>query len=202
MSHDDWRNFDENPLPPLLQSALHTFMRQGYHGATTRNLAAEAGISVPGLYHHYPSKQAILVAITSASMHDLMRRSLAALDEAGSDPIAQFELHMECMVLFHAYFKDLAFLAASEIRSIEGEHRDTYLASRDAQEQLLRDIVQRGSDEGVFSVPDVKGAARALATVCTGVSQWFDSGGSRSAEDIASEYIELGRRVVGLPRAA
>ncbi len=209
MHEHDWRNFHADALPPLLRSALTSFTRSGYHGTTTRTLAADAGLSVPGLYHHYPSKQALLVAITDASMADLMARSLAALAEAGGDtgsgtdydPLVALELHIECMVLFHAYYRELAFLAASEIRSLEPGHRERYLAARDAQEQLLRGILQRGVDSGVFDVPDVKGTTRALVTMCTGVSQWFDRGGPQRAEDVAAEYVAIARRVVGCAEA-
>lgn len=197
MNDVDWRDFSASALPPLLHAALQSFVHRGYHGTTTRQLAAEAGLSVPGLYHHYPSKQAILVTIVTASMQDLRRRSLAALEEAGDDPLRQLQLHTECMVLFHAHSKELAFLASSETRSIETPDHDRYLAMRDAQEQLLREIVQRGADSGVFSVPDPKATARALATLFTGIAQWFRTDGPRSAESIAAEYTEFAMRLVG-----
>lgn len=197
MSTVDWRNFNDEPLPPLLMSSLRCFVQRGYNGTTTRELAAAAGLSVPGLYHHYPSKQAILAAITTASLEDLMARSLAALAEAGDDPARQLELHIECMVLFHAYYRDLAFIAGSEIRALESTNRAAYIDHRDEQERILRGIVQRGQASGSFDIADAAGTARALATVCTGVSQWFNPAGARSASAIARDYVEIARRVVG-----
>lgn len=194
----NWRDFSGHPLPPILLSALHSFAAHGYDGTSTRTLAAAAGLSVPGLYHHYPTKQALLAAMTTASLDDLLARSRAALDEADDDPLRQLDLHIECMVLFHAYYRDLAFIAGSEIRALEPENRAIYIAKRDEQEHILRDILQRGIDTGVFDMTDARGTARALDTVCTGISRWFNPEGERTAEAIAADYIALARRVVGV----
>ncbi|MFR9806096.1 TetR/AcrR family transcriptional regulator, partial [Pseudonocardia sp. RS010] len=51
--------------------------RFGYHGTTVRSIAAKAGLSVPGLYHHYPSKQEILATLLRMSNEDVMARSRA-----------------------------------------------------------------------------------------------------------------------------
>lgn len=66
----DWRDFAQPTVAPLLQSAVETFVDDGFHGATMRTLAARAGLSVPGLYHHYVSKQAIIVEIMERAMSD------------------------------------------------------------------------------------------------------------------------------------
>lgn len=38
-------------------------MRKGFHGTTTREIAAEAGVSTGGLYAHYSSKEELFAAI-------------------------------------------------------------------------------------------------------------------------------------------
>ena len=63
----DWRTYEGAALSPALASALRIFVEQGYHGTSVRQIAAGAGLSVPGLYHHFPSKQALLVGIMNAS---------------------------------------------------------------------------------------------------------------------------------------
>ena len=44
----------------ILEAAIRVFAEHGYHGTTTRELAQRSGLSVPGVYHYYPSKQDIL----------------------------------------------------------------------------------------------------------------------------------------------
>ncbi len=195
-----WRSFDGSGVPPILEAALGRFVEQGYHGTTTRVLAASAGLSIAGLYHHYPSKQAMLVALMEYAMQDLWSRSVAALEEAEDSVERQLRLHMECLVLFHAHRGQLAFIASSEIRSLETSARERYIAARDRQEQLFQEIVARGIDQGVFHAEHPRERCRALITMCTGVAQWFRSGGPLSAEELADEYAGIARDVLSAAR--
>ncbi|MBT2523354.1 TetR/AcrR family transcriptional regulator [Arthrobacter sp. ISL-28] len=195
-----WRDYQESVLPPLLQSAQECFVQHGYHGTTTRTLASRSGLSVAGLYHHYPSEQAILVAIMQRAMEDLYLRSQGALAEAGDRVEDQLRLHIECLVLFHAYRSDLAFIAASEIRSLEEEARAAHIAARDRQQIMLDGIVGRGVSEGFFSTEFPKETSRALVTMCTDVSQWYNNAGQLKPEALALRYIAIALSSLGLVR--
>jgi len=59
---DDWRAYGPAALPRVLAAALDRFAEHGYHGTSIRDLATVSGLSVPGLYHHYRSKQDMLLA--------------------------------------------------------------------------------------------------------------------------------------------
>jgi len=47
----------------IVQAALPLFARKGYAKTTTKDLARAAGVSEPLLYRHFPSKEALYVAI-------------------------------------------------------------------------------------------------------------------------------------------
>lgn len=194
-----WARYEGPALPPILHAALGCFVENGYHGTTTRNLAAAAGLSVPGLYHHYVSKQVILVEIMARAMGDLHARSVAALAEAGDAIEERLRLHIECLVLFHAHRADLAFVAASEIRSLEPPARTTHIARRDRQQRILDGIVEDGAAAGLFRVEEPRGASRAIVTMCTGVAQWYRVGGGLSPTELADRYVLLSRRALGQP---
>ncbi|MET4059920.1 AcrR family transcriptional regulator [Arthrobacter sp. UYP6] len=193
----DWRIFSDQELPPVLAAALECFVEQGFHGTTIREVAGRAGLSVPGVYHHYPSKSALLVDIAQRAMADLFRRSQAALAEAGPSAEDRFRLLIECLVLFHAHRSDHAFIAASEIRSLAGEARTAHLAARDRQQRLLTEVVDDGVAAGVFTTPFPVDSARAVITMCTGVAQWYRAAGELSPEDLAARYIVIARAAVG-----
>ena len=193
----DWRDYSSDDLPPILASALECFMEHGYHGTTIRQLASRAGLSVPGLYHYYPSKHALLVAIASHAMNDLWLRSGQALAEAGSDLSRQFDLLVECLVLFHARRRGLAFIAFSEIRSLEPGARADHIAARDRQQRLMDDILAKGAGEGIFRTPHPREAGTAVVTMCTGVAQWFRLDGELSPEELAERYRVIARMAVG-----
>ena len=193
----DWRDYAVDGLPPMLASALECFMEHGYHGTTIRQLAARTGLSVPGLYHYYPSKQALLVAIAAHAMNDLWLRSEQAVAEAGPDTSRQFDLLVECLVLFHARRRGQAFIAFSEIRSLEPDARAAHIAARDRQQRLMDRILEEGSAAGVFTAPHPHEAGIAVVTMCTGVAQWFQLDGELSPEELAERYRVIARMAVG-----
>jgi AcrR family transcriptional regulator len=194
---EDWREYRVPAVSPLLQTSLDCFVTNGYHGTTTRMLASAAGLSVPGLYHHYESKQALLVELMQLAMIDLWRRSQAADREAGVSIETRFQFQIECLVLFHAHRQDLAFLAANEIRSLEPVARAAHIASRDRQQRLLDDITLSGVELGTFQSETPHETSRAMVSMCTGVAQWFKANGPLSPEELAGIYITLASRALG-----
>ena len=195
---DTWRKFTDSDLPQVLQAALDCFVEQGYHGTSVRTVAARAGLSVPGLYYHYDSKRSLLVALVQAAMQDLRNRSEAALAQAGPSVGDQFEALIECLTLYHAHRRALAFIASSEIRSLRGAALASHIAARDYQQRQLDDIVLRGVAEGVFATQYPREASRAIVTMCTGVSQWYRKGGELSAEELAHRYVAISQSTVGM----
>jgi AcrR family transcriptional regulator len=47
----------------IIDQAMAMFGEVGYRGASLREIAARCGISHPGLLHHFPTKEALLLAV-------------------------------------------------------------------------------------------------------------------------------------------
>lgn len=47
----------------LLDAAVRRFSLEGYHAASVDGICAEAGVSKGAFYHHFPSKQALFIAL-------------------------------------------------------------------------------------------------------------------------------------------
>ena len=47
----------------IIQAATRLFIHQGYHGTSMSQVAQAAGVSLSGIYNHFPSKEALFVAI-------------------------------------------------------------------------------------------------------------------------------------------
>ena len=47
----------------LLETALDVFSRQGYEGATTKEIAAAAGVAEAVIFRHFPTKQALYTEV-------------------------------------------------------------------------------------------------------------------------------------------
>lgn len=194
---DDWRAYRPPGLPRVLDAALRRFAEQGYHGTSIRDLAADSGLSVPGVYHHYRSKQEILLALMMAVMDELLDRSAAALASAGDDPSEQFDALVESLLRFHMFRRRQAFVASSEIRSLDAGNREAYVERRDEQQRMLDRIVSAGTDVGVFATPYPQDAARAVASLCVGVASWYREDGLLGPDELVRRHLVLARGLVG-----
>ena len=186
----DWRSYPSLRLDPALDGALSSFLEFGYHGAPMRTIAERAGLSVPGLYHYYASKQEMLVALLDLTMRDLRLRTEAARDQGGT-AVERFALVVECLALFHTHRRELAFVGASEMRSLEGGTRERVAATRRDEQRMVDVEVEAGVAAGDFRTPQPHEAARAVVTMCTALSQWFRDSGPASAEQVAAQYVDF-----------
>ncbi|PAY22038.1 TetR family transcriptional regulator [Dietzia natronolimnaea] len=193
----DWRDFGPDTLSPPLRAALVVFARHGYHGASIRMIAEEAGLSVPGLYHHYRSKQAILAALVDTAMDELFEHSEAAVEDAGGDPVARFENLVESLARFHMARSDQAFVASTEMRSMDPGVRDHHIAQRDSQQAMLEDTIRAGVDSGDFACEHPEDAARAISSLCVSISSWYRPDGPLTADDVVARHLHFARGMVG-----
>lgn len=189
----EWRLFGELDLDPVLGSAVEVFNETGYHGATMRVIATGAEISVPGVYHHYPSKQHILVALLDIGLQDLEWR-VAAAGREGEDPVDCFAFMVEALALFHAERAELASLVLSEIRSVEEPNRGRLTAAQRRVRDTLEAAAARAVRLGRFAVQDVRTTTRAITTMCLALPYWLP--GSGEAGEMGS--AQLARRYSAL----
>jgi AcrR family transcriptional regulator len=177
-------------LDPVLLHALQAFVENGYHATSVRDLARRLGQTVPAIYYHYENKQALLVALLSHSIDELLERSLAADADGPEQPEVRFERVVRCMVLFTAHRRELAFLDA-EIRSLEPANRAAYIAKRDAVEAILISAVEDGMRSRAFTVADAHAVARAVITMIRGIANWYRIEGPLDPASLAEVYVEF-----------
>jgi len=94
----------------VLKAAAQVFARRGYAGATTNHIAERAGVSVGSLYEYFPSKDALLVALMEAHVHEgeaVLQRAAAEIAGA-SLPLAEIIRHLvRAMVELHGRDREL-----------------------------------------------------------------------------------------------
>jgi AcrR family transcriptional regulator/DNA-binding XRE family transcriptional regulator len=194
-----WRDFPPLRLEPPLAGALDAFVELGYHGASIRDIAQRAHLSVPGIYHHWPTKQRLLVALLDLTIDDLTARARAARAE-GDGPVERFVLLVECLALFHTHRRELGFIGASEMRSLEPADHERIRAARQDVQRIVDDEVGEGRRRGLLGTDRPREAARAVVTMCTALPQWWSPNGPFAPEVIAAQYVEFALDVVRAPR--
>ena len=183
-----WRDFPDLALDPPLEGALDAFLELGYAGASMREIGRRAGLSVPGLYHHYATKQELLVALLDLTMGDVLSRCVSARAD-GRDAVERFRLLVEALALFHTHRGDLGFIGASEMRSLELSARVRVAAARTEIQRMVDDEVLEAHAQGSFATTWPREAARAVVTMCTALSQWYSVEGPFRSSQIADQYV-------------
>lgn len=190
--------FLRDELTPILRVARQLFAQHGYHATSIRSIAKGAGLSVPGLYYHYESKQEILDALVTSVMNQMLAHTHAADRESDGTAAGRFNNVVECLLYFHMWRRDDAFVASTEMRSMAPDVRQRHITQRDEQQDMLAEIIQQGIEEQTFACTHVKEASRAIASLCVSVSSWYRPNGSLSADLVAKRYLEIAARVAGI----
>ena len=69
----------------LIEAALRVFCEGSYAGATTAQIAREAGVSEPILYRHFASKRELYFACLGEAWHRIRERIETKIDELGPE---------------------------------------------------------------------------------------------------------------------
>lgn len=200
-----WRRFDGHALEPVVAAGVATFMEHGYHGATIRQIAGHAGLSVPGVYHHIASKQELLLTVLDDLMTDMLDRLESARAE-GTHPVERLAFAVESLALTHAHRRDNALIGSTEMRSLLPENRVRVVAQRNRVQHLIEEEIAAALEAGELPPPPagtdaatyVKSAGRAIATMCQSIPRWFHADGPLTAEQVASDYRRFALRLLGV----
>ena len=175
----------------ILDAATAVMAEHGYHGTSVRDIAVRAGVSPAALYHHFPSKQQVLVTIMERGIEALLERTRAAVDAAGPHPADRLRALVETQVLFHLEDQRGTLLGTSELRALEEPVRGAHRAKRAEQQRMFDGVVTDGVTRGVFGTPLPDEAARAIVVMCTGVAGWYSPRGRLSRTEVVGRYQRL-----------
>ena len=180
----------------LLDAAVEAFGAKGFHGTTTRDIAAAAGMSPAAVYVHHRSKEELLHVISRNGHQttlDLVRRA-AHGDGSPSERLAaiarDFGRH-------HAHGHTWARIVNYELEALSPAHREEIRALRIAIEQEVREVIEDGMAVGDFDVPDVSMATTAVLSLGIDIARWYRDDGRWSPDDVGDHMAVLALRLVG-----
>lgn len=81
------RKRSQSSRDELLTAATHLFREKGYAETRVEEVLVQAGVSTGAMYHHFRSKQELLLGVLDKLMEDLVPVLLAPVWEKEKDPI-------------------------------------------------------------------------------------------------------------------
>ncbi|TYP88952.1 TetR/AcrR family transcriptional regulator [Blastococcus xanthinilyticus] len=180
----------------LLTSAVRCFASNGYHATTTRDITQGVGLSAAALYVHFPSKELVLFEIVRASHEDALAYVRdPRIDQAG-DASERLRAIVSRYTAWHARHHVAARVAQYELSGLSAEHYAEILELRHATNDIFRDAVARGVEEGVFASVDVNRVVRAMLSMSIDLIRWYRLDGSDSPEQLGDFYAGLALRML------
>lgn len=126
----------------LLQSAADLFSAKGYHAVGIDDIGAAAGISGPGVYRHFPSKQALLEALCDRAMTTMLEGA-RGIPSAHADPAEALDALVALHVDFAVARRALLGVWMREQRALADDVRRSLRRRLRAYEQPWREVLGR-----------------------------------------------------------
>ena len=152
----------------LLQAAQKKFSENGYEAASVDEICAEAGVSKGAFYHHFPSKQAVFLAL----FEDWLATVDAGLEAARKPAVPETLTSMARMLPFIFSQADgrlpmfLEFwLQASRDETVWKAMAAPYRR----YQEFFAGLVKQGIAEGSFRQVDPHSAAQVIVSFAVGM---------------------------------
>jgi AcrR family transcriptional regulator len=178
----------------IRDAALTLFADRGFRATTMKDIARAVGVRAPSLYTHVRSKNALLTEIMVTTMDDLIKGFHLAVATT-RDPVEQLRHATEAHVRYHTRHRREAFVGNREIPSLKPGARRIILDKRREYSMLFRDLIDRGSKEGIFLRSSPRLVAYAILDMGIGVAAWFRPDGPYTVEELVQSYGEFALRL-------
>ncbi|WP_420337859.1 TetR/AcrR family transcriptional regulator [Roseibium sp.] len=152
-------NFSEEPVQTsdrIIKLATELFLKQGYAGTSISALASAAGIQKASLYHHFPSKEAVLFACLQSGYADHVERMRRAAGDTSLSHSERLEPVLDAVygaIVDSNAGRMVTIIAETTSRFPEIAHRfhDHFMAE---MQDILKAYIVSGINNGEFDNVD------------------------------------------------
>jgi AcrR family transcriptional regulator len=182
----------------IMRAAVEVIAEDGFEGASTRDMAARAGVSVAALYHHFPSKLGLLREFLDEAYAVTLARIERRLDGVDG-AVARLETVVGTLVWTHLhddFAQRASIVAVREYTRLDRADRAAVEVQRKALLDLVEGIVRDGIRTKVFRTPEPRETARAIVSLATSVVGVYAEIG-RPLDDVIALYQRFAVNLAG-----
>ncbi|HVF64665.1 MAG TPA: TetR/AcrR family transcriptional regulator [Casimicrobiaceae bacterium] len=176
----------DNRLRQVLDAAAAQFREKGYASTSMRDIAAASGMLAGSLYYHFPSKEALLVAVYAEGVAHITAAVDAALAKGGE---GWERLENACA----AHLETL--LSGSDYAQVVVRVRPDDVPETAAELTALRDGYERKFAQAIPALPFARATdRRTLKLMLLGALNWSQTwyrGGRDTPAGIARRFVQL-----------
>jgi TetR/AcrR family transcriptional regulator, cholesterol catabolism regulator len=174
----------------LIEAAARLFRKQGYERTSVRQLAEAVGILSGSVFHHFDSKEDILLAVMSTTITTMTERLSEAASSTSTTRDRLLALIRTELDLLHGKTRDAVSIIFFQWNSLSSENQKKLLAMREEYERIWLDALQAARDDGGLNAEPF--IVRRLLTGANGWTiYWFHLDGALSLDELAGTILGL-----------
>ena len=178
----------EERLQTIIEAAVEEFLKKGFEGTSMASIAKRAGLTKGGLYHHFSSKDEILITANEYFTRPVEAFMTNALQrKSAMEGLAYFIDAYLCH--WEAHPKELAFVYLTMTKVLSNPE---YAASFEDYGQQMSEILERllttAMASGELRAHDAHARAKALAAALDGVTLYIVAQSEPTAKAVACEF--------------
>jgi AcrR family transcriptional regulator len=186
-------------LETLLKAAAELFYERGYDGTSIQDLATRLGVAKSAIYHHVPSKEALLSLAVDRALDGLFAE-VAKLESVGGRAVDRLEHLVRGSIT--VLVDELPFVTLLlRVRGNTETERDA-LARRREFDHLVTALVAQAVAEGDLRADiDPAMSTRLLFGMVNSVIEWYRPQGDLTTADLAETVAAVafdGLRIRGV----
>jgi TetR/AcrR family transcriptional regulator, cholesterol catabolism regulator len=134
----------------IFRAASRVFISRGYHTATVREIAQEAGLSLGGLYSYIRTKEDILYLVfdkLTTTLRENMRHAIEGIE----DPVEQITAALRADLKTTEQYQDEILLMYQETKSLDRASQQAVLSREADYVRFFEDILRAGYERRVFT---------------------------------------------------
>lgn len=180
----------------ILLAAATAFAERGFHATTTRDIAAQAGLSPAALYVYFRSKEEVLHQIAASALDFTIE---VASTEAGrpGTPAGRLAGLARVLTVWHTYNSQVAHVVLYQLGALSPAHLADITAKQRVVSRIVRDVITDGMTSGDFDVPDPGAAAVAVLSLCLDVARWYRPGYRLTPQQLGDFNAVAALRIAG-----
>ncbi|MER6981209.1 TetR/AcrR family transcriptional regulator [Streptomyces carpinensis] len=182
------RGPDPERFHEIVDAAAQIIHRKGYSATSIQDIAEAVGVLKGSLYHYVKSKEDFLYAIIDgATQVALQEIQAVARMEAG--PVDRLTAFVGTHVRFATSHLTAYSIRLREMRELGQERREKIQADGAAYNQVMRDVLVQGQQQGVFDAGmDVDLMTTIVLGQMNALTRWYREDGPYTPEQLADVF--------------
>ena len=185
----------------IREAAVKAIAKHGFESASLRDIAKEVGIRAPSLYNYISSKEQLLYELMKDPLTSMLTEYRVIVKEI-DDPAAKLRVFVQVHLDFHLRSRLDVLIGNMELRSLSASHYRTISNLREEYARVLEGIIRDGVKSGAYDAPQPRVMALVMLGMLSGVCNWYQPGGSMSADEMTELHTELAFRMLGATATA